>query len=381
MSFLCANVSSISMFWIPLIYFFLLWFLRQAVSAELQWKRSTRKAEDRTKKPLFTVVVPCRNEENSIAQLISCLKIQTLEKSLWELIIVDDHSTDTTLQVAKNAKGFEGLRVISNSGVGKKQAQRTAAEEASGEWLCFLDADVLVAEQWLSTIASVVSQRCDLFLLPVSVQPSATWLGGIQQIENQWIMSFTAASAYLNEPVLANGANMVVRKTTFFESWSRRKDASLSSGDDMYLLLDIKKKNKDKILFVADHRLIAQHAPCLSWSEYFHQRIRWAGKNSVLNDWAAIGLGLLLTLIHASVLYVWITVLVGQQFFLVALLFHCSKIAVDAFFAKPMLRFLSNKRQILLFFFYGLVFPLLFFIVPLLALVYKPRWKDRPVVR
>lgn len=381
MSFLCANVSSNSMFWIPLVYFFLLWFLRQAVSAELHWKRSTQKVVEVSKKPLFSVVVASRNEEKTIQQLISCLQIQTLEKSLWELIVVDDHSTDNTLQTAKNTKGFQSLRVISNNGVGKKQAQRTAAEEASGEWLCFLDADVLVSEHWLSAIASVVSHRCDLFLLPLSVQPSNTWLGKMQQIENQWIMSFTAASAYLNEPVLANGANMVVRKSIFFESWSRRKDALLSSGDDMYLLLDIKKVNKDRILFVADQRLIAQHPPCFTWSDYFQQRIRWAGKASVFSDRSAVGLGLLLLLIHTSVLYVWITVFLGHQLLLVALLFHSAKIAVDAFFAKPMRRFLSNKKQGLVFLFYGLVFPILFFVIPLLALVYKPRWKNRPVIR
>jgi glycosyltransferase involved in cell wall biosynthesis len=369
------------MFWIPLIYFFFLWFLRQATSAELQWKRSTQTAVEVSEKPLFSVVVACRNEEKAIQQLISCLHTQTLEKTNWELIVVDDHSTDNTVQAARSMEAFRSLRVISNSGVGKKQAQLTAAKEARGEWLCFLDADVLVSEHWLAAIASVVSQRCDLFLLPVSVQASDSWLGGIQQIENQWIMSFTAASAFLNTPILANGANMVVRKSIFFESWSRRKDALLSSGDDMYLLLDIKKTNKERILFVADQRLIAQHAPCLTWSDYFHQRIRWAGKGSVFSDWSAIGLGLLLLLIHASVIYVWLTVLLGQQFFLVAFLFHLAKIAVDAFFAKPMRCFLSNKRQGVLFLFYGLVFPVLFFAIPLFALVYKPRWKDRPVIR
>jgi glycosyltransferase involved in cell wall biosynthesis len=90
--------------------------------------------------PEVSVIVPARNEE---AGLADCLRTLTGQSGIaYEVIVVDDHSTDRTLSVAKNFP----VRVIAADSLpagwsGKSNAVWTGAKAAKGEWLLFTDAD------------------------------------------------------------------------------------------------------------------------------------------------------------------------------------------------------------------------------------------------
>jgi glycosyltransferase involved in cell wall biosynthesis len=97
----------------------------------------------------LTVVVPARNEEDCLGTCLESLVAQSEDVFKlgrdWELIVVDDHSTDRTAEIAQ---AFEGVTVIKagklESGwTGKANAIWTAAKGARGRWLLFTDADTL----------------------------------------------------------------------------------------------------------------------------------------------------------------------------------------------------------------------------------------------
>ncbi|HLY43767.1 MAG TPA: glycosyltransferase family 2 protein [Terracidiphilus sp.] len=97
----------------------------------------------------LTVIVPARNEEASIAECLKSLVDQSEEIFQlgrdWELVVVDDHSTDRTNQIAR---GFGGVTVVEADElkpgwVGKINAIWTAARKARGRWLLFTDADTI----------------------------------------------------------------------------------------------------------------------------------------------------------------------------------------------------------------------------------------------
>ena len=105
----------------------------------------------------LTVIVPARTEEECLAACLESLVSQS-EKVFelgrdWELIVVDDHSTDRTAQIANQiARGFAGVMVIGagklESGqkpvwTGKNNAIWTAVRRARGRWLLFTDADTI----------------------------------------------------------------------------------------------------------------------------------------------------------------------------------------------------------------------------------------------
>jgi glycosyltransferase involved in cell wall biosynthesis len=97
----------------------------------------------------LTVIVPARNEEDCLGACIESLVAQSEDVFLlgrdWELMVVDDHSTDRTAEIAR---GFAGVTVLEAAKLekgwtGKANAIWTAARKARGKWLLFTDADTV----------------------------------------------------------------------------------------------------------------------------------------------------------------------------------------------------------------------------------------------
>src|SRR6202158_4634647 len=93
--------------------------------------------------PPVSVLIPARNEE---ACLGDCLQSLVSQAGVpFEIIVVDDHSTDRTREIAQS---FPGVRVVDagplpQGWTGKNNAVTTGARQAKGEWLLFTDADTI----------------------------------------------------------------------------------------------------------------------------------------------------------------------------------------------------------------------------------------------
>lgn len=116
--------------------------------------------------PRLSVIIPARNEEGSLPHLLASLKTQTAPA--FEVIVIDDHSTDETAAVARAA----GARVVAGAPLpagwtGKTWACHQGAAQAQGDLLCFIDADVTLSADALARLAAEHRSRGGL----VSVQP------------------------------------------------------------------------------------------------------------------------------------------------------------------------------------------------------------------
>src|SRR5436853_3854680 len=91
--------------------------------------------------PEVSIIVPARNEEVSLGD---CLRSLVAQDGLeFEVIVVDDGSTDRTREIAES---FAGVRVISPPALppgwtGKSNAVVAGEKEAAGQWFLFTDAD------------------------------------------------------------------------------------------------------------------------------------------------------------------------------------------------------------------------------------------------
>ena len=97
----------------------------------------------------LTVIVPARNEEQSIGACLKSLVAQSenvfeLGRD-WELVVVDDHSTDRTAEIARSFKGVTVVEAakLEKGWTGKNSAIWTAARKARGKWILFTDADTV----------------------------------------------------------------------------------------------------------------------------------------------------------------------------------------------------------------------------------------------
>jgi glycosyltransferase involved in cell wall biosynthesis len=105
--------------------------------------------------PLVSVIVPVYNREHTIAKAIKSIQNQTFDE--WEAIIVDDCSTDGTVQIVKRmAKDDYRIRIIVHVvNRGAQAARNTGIKAANGTWLSFLDSD----DEWLPDSLSIRIQK------------------------------------------------------------------------------------------------------------------------------------------------------------------------------------------------------------------------------
>jgi len=96
-----------------------------------------------TKRPTVSVIVPARNEEENLR---TCLESLVQQQGVdFEVIVVDDASTDSTRQIASSFPGVRVLeaRPLPSGWSGKANALFCGARVASGDWLLFTDADTV----------------------------------------------------------------------------------------------------------------------------------------------------------------------------------------------------------------------------------------------
>jgi glycosyltransferase involved in cell wall biosynthesis len=123
-----------------------------ASSPEARWEAISGTVFDQPEpEPLLelTIIVPARNEEDCLASCLQSLVSQSEELfklgSDWELIVVDDQSTDRTAEIARSFSGVTVLQAdkLEPGWTGKNNAVWTAARRARGRWLLFTDADTI----------------------------------------------------------------------------------------------------------------------------------------------------------------------------------------------------------------------------------------------
>lgn len=106
---------------------------------------------------MVSVILPVRNGAELLGEQLFALTRQTYRGD-WELVVVDNGSTDGSPDVARGwEKGLPVLRIIDASGQpGAAHARNVGAEHARGDVLAFCDADDVVSEQWLAAIVAAL---------------------------------------------------------------------------------------------------------------------------------------------------------------------------------------------------------------------------------
>jgi glycosyltransferase involved in cell wall biosynthesis len=109
--------------------------------------------------PLVTVVIPLYNKEKSIARAINSVLNQTEQN--FEIIVVNDGSTDNSASAVKNLQVLEKLKLIHQENGGECAARNRGIKEASTDLIAFLDADDEWLPEFLETILALRAQFPD----------------------------------------------------------------------------------------------------------------------------------------------------------------------------------------------------------------------------
>ncbi len=243
-----------------------------------------------TARTFVSVIVAARNEEKNIGNLIVAIKKQNYPSHLFELIIVDDHSTDKTADVIKpflnNQIRLIPLCLADKATVAYKKAAIDAGiKNSKGELVITTDADCIMPENWLSTITAFYEQHHPkMIVMPVVIKNNHSFLGLFQTLDFMSLQGITGAAVHQKIHGMCNGANLAYTRKVYDEVNGFEGIDHIASGDDMLLMHKISKKYKNEILFLKSKNVIVETQPETNIFGFINQRIRWASKADKYED-------------------------------------------------------------------------------------------------
>jgi glycosyltransferase involved in cell wall biosynthesis len=160
--------------------------------------------------PTLSVIIPAYNEEKHILQCVTSLQHQTTDLP-YEIIVVDNNSTDKTSQLARSLK----TRVVHEKIRGASAARNAGATASQGRFLVFIDADCVAPANHLQTIFKTFrNNKIDVIAGPYIINdagPGINWLTGTM---NYYSWYFRIVHSIFHVQAFAGG-NFAVKKSVY----------------------------------------------------------------------------------------------------------------------------------------------------------------------
>ena len=158
-----------------------------------------------------SIVIPVYNEGEHLAACLSAIARQSVAP--YEVIVVNNNSTDTSVAVAK---GYPSVTVIDEKRQGVVFARDTGFSAARGDIIGRIDADTIISDDWVETVQQLFSDQLkpiDALSGAVSYHdmPWKAFIGRLDLVFRQWIANGMDDQVYLY------GANMAIRRSTWYK--------------------------------------------------------------------------------------------------------------------------------------------------------------------
>jgi cellulose synthase/poly-beta-1,6-N-acetylglucosamine synthase-like glycosyltransferase len=303
----------------------------------------------------FTIIIPARNEAANIGNCVSSILQQNYPSELYEIIVIDDHSTDETAAIVQalqasnnNIQLIQLADIVFDQPLNsyKKKAIETAIGRATNDWIVTTDADCVAQTNWLALYNDYIVTNEVVFVgAPVVFTNDGSVLAAFQCIDFMALQGITAASVSAGFHAMCNGANLAFKKTVFYAVEGYKHVDKIASGDDMFLMNKIQNKYPKRIGFLYHPQAVIATLPMPTVRSFLNQRIRWASKTNSYQDirivvilWAILILNIgqvlmpLLVFWQPTVLWYWLGLLATKTF-------------VEALFALDIAAFFKIKLR------------------------------------
>ena len=301
----------------------------------------------------ISVIVPARNEAANIAACLHSIGQQDYPRHLFQVIVVDDNSSDDTADIAESVH-YDGLQLMvyrlpaaAKNTAPKKRAIETGIGMAGGTLIVTTDADCTMQPGWLSCIAACYAQTKYVFIAaPVKIKESRSLLSKFQALDFLTMQGITAAAVVKRFHNMCNGANLAYEKAAFYQVDGFKDIDAIASGDDMLLMNKMATRYPQQLGFLKHANAIVTTLPAANWKAFFQQRIRWASKATHFNQ---RGIFMVLLLVYLTNLFIFIFLLMGcwHASALVLFLLLCTaKFFMELFFVKDVAIFFGQQSLV-----------------------------------
>lgn len=181
---------------------------------------------------IFSIVIPCLNEADNIERLFSSIEnASRFNAKSHEIILVDNGSTDATLEISRR---YGVKKIVTTSGDSIARLRNLGAKQAEGEYLLFIDADMQPPNNWFHQIEHYFFvEQADAFGFVETIPSEAPWFAKI------WSERISARRPEVKQVDYLPGRNICIRKDCF--DLANGFDESLRTGEDKDFIMRVAK--------------------------------------------------------------------------------------------------------------------------------------------
>lgn len=331
----------------------------------------------------FSIVIPFRNEAENLERLIQSLQELNYPRSLFEVILINDHSTDNSDELALRLLNctqldFHIFNNITKSNSPKKDAITLGISNSKFEWIVTTDADCVVSTNWLKSFdAFLTTSNTQMVVAPVMLRYSTAIFDQFQTLEILSLQGIAIGGFGLNKPFLSNGANLCYSKQLFQSLNGFDGNNSIASGDDIFLLEKALKAPSFKVSYLRSSDAIVETCAETSFSNVIQQRIRWAAKTSAYSNLFAKLVGFIVLMMNALIIAALLLTIVGLVAWWHFLIILISKQLVDYSLISRSAKFFDRSKVLNTYFFSSLIYPFVAIYVAVKSVFSNYQWKGR----
>ncbi len=212
----------------------------------------------------ITGVICTHNRERFLERCIESLCQQTLDSGSYEILVVDNGSTDNTRQICENYRGIKNFRYLYEPVLGLSTARNTGWQHARGNYVGYLDDDATAAPTWFEKALWCFE----------NIAPVPEWVGG--PIDLEWEVP---GPDWINEELCVplGKVDWGDEKRFLTRPWER-----LGGGNSFYLLSILKKMGgfdsrlgrKKNLLLSGEETQFQHRLRAMNGRLYYHPGIR-----------------------------------------------------------------------------------------------------------
>ncbi len=329
-----------------------------------------------------SIVVPVRNEARQIGSLLEDLRKQSYPEDQYEIIIVNDHSTDHTSEIANSyTSRFANIRLIELEAgeYGKKSAIKKGVSKARHKVIISTDGDCRAPSEWLSHImAAFGAPGIRMVAGPVILDPDSGWFRAMQSLEFLSLIGVSAGAAGLSSPIMCNAANLAYLKEDFCR-YLKTGEPGSASGGDMFLMLWLKKMHPGCIRYITSPGAVIRTLPCNDLYTLMMQRFRWVSKSRFYRDFHLNSTALLVFLTSACLLLVAVLCFFSARWITLFVTLLMVKGMIDLLFMNKVLKHFGKRKLLLLVLPHELIYFMYVSVVGIAGQLIPYTWKGRNI--
>ena len=341
----------------------------------------------------FSIIIPFRNEEAQLPALLESIHRLDYPVSQVEILMVNDGSSDCSVQVIQNyiqKNQLSHIHILENrrqSGSPKKDAIKTAISVSKFSWVITTDADCILPSKWLKVLDNFIEKkRSNMVAGPLALiekTNTLSFLHAFEVLDVHSLLGVTIGAFGLGNPLMANGAHLAYRKEVFYQVKGFEGNDHVASGDDLFLLEKFLDHDAKAVHYLKSKDVIVRTSAQENWSDFMNQRKRWAAKASGFKSNFAKAVGIIVLVGNLSMVIAYGMLL--YPLFDQTHRFHVAfigiaillKYLIDGLLILRAQRFTGSHLK---FFWYPLValcYPIMTLTIALLAFTTSYTWKGR----